>query len=269
MPDPLFSRVAEAMGGDHNAYVSNAVKRAVKERTSKRRRSSARHPGRVQSLQEIEKLYDSNAAMMASRVADERSRELLRSVAHDLKAIAARIKIGSSGLRKQDRTARPHEQSLGMIDHGVSDLESLVASIRALANPGELEMTVENICELLELAVETAKADLRSLGSDITPVEVSVHCAEPVCAQVSRSHILMAFSNLVKNAMESHGNLSGYQTGKVAITVSAAHGNVRDCCRRWMRFAPRGRGHLKPVYSWPQFKADRFGLWSADCRTLH
>jgi len=227
MPEPLFSRLAQVMSQDSNTYVKQAAKRALQERAANKRHAAAVHPGREATLSEIEKLYDSTAAHMASKVAEARANEFLLSVVHELKTIAGRIRSGTFGLRHYVPADHDAERFMAVIDRAASDVEFLVSSISALSRPGELHLENESICDLIEKALESAKAGLRSRGDDIAPVEVSVHCPEPVHARISRSHFVLAMAHVIKNAIEAHGHSMSYLPGHVSISITQEHNRVR------------------------------------------
>jgi len=228
VPEALYSPISKLLSADANYDVSEEARRVIQRRDATEPRSRGpRYKGELQRLREIEQRYDPEAARMAAILADRRADECLRAVTHDLKVILARLHTGVSTLRRRLSENADAQRGFRTIEHGVADVESLSTSIGAFSRPSELKLAVESVGNLVEEAVESAKSSLQNQEQDIASVKLNIYCPAPIRAPLSRTHFLMAMTNLVKNAIESHGQAGSYLPGTVAISILAETDHVR------------------------------------------
>ena len=218
VPEPLYSRVAPILSNDDYYYVGVAAKAAVERRESpKSRARSPRQKGRRQLLREFRERYGEAAARLAERYADEHTNEAMRAVAHDLRTAIAPLEIGLS------MAAHKEEMEAGILTarRAVGGFKALIDAIGDFARPREPVMETMDLVSIVHQAAEAAKVALRSQEQDIEPVHVTIHGPSPVFARASRPHLLMALTNLMKNAIESHGQMGSYYPGNVTVALTA------------------------------------------------
>ena len=81
----------------------------------------------------------------------------------------------------------------------------------------EIDAQPETLAVLLREAVENARSHLDGTNRDSTRVKVQVTCDEQIRIPISRAHIRMAFTNLIKNAIESHADRHKFRDGTVSV----------------------------------------------------
>lgn len=95
-------------------------------------------------------------------------------------------------------------------------------------SPLSVEKSTEPISEVIEESMVAAREQIKDEGFNSSKVEVINGIPEGVDFSVARLEIVMAFSNLIKNAIESHGRKDGkILPGKVKIGGDVLDGHIR------------------------------------------
>jgi len=161
------------------------------------------------------------------------AREALQSVTHDIKTIITPFKPCIGEVMENAGADAYLRSRVARIERGLKDLENLLKDIDAFARPIEIDTQMESITEIVAEAIETAQKNLLAKGRDSAAVKVEVKSSNPVRIPISRYHIHMALTNLIKNAIESHAeDRTKFRDGTVTITIrkdaQGAHIQIAD-----------------------------------------
>jgi len=82
-------------------------------------------------------------------------------------------------------------------------LEQTIENMELFVKPLNVVKQYENIDEIIDAAVEKAKVKIAKLGYDISCIQLEVPKPERIRINISRPLLLLALTNLIKNAYES------------------------------------------------------------------
>ncbi|MDX2198588.1 MAG: ATP-binding protein [Phycisphaerae bacterium] len=203
IPRPQFERLRPKLGQDVNAFVRNAVQRAVAKRELERRASQRVQFGVdqfVEQLQGIEKRYGASAASHVSRLCERYTELLVGSMVHDLRSILTHLKTNAAALisevraspvRKPSRTATRVRDDIEFLERTVQDMGQFTESLSAEHRP-------ERLADLVRTAHEVAHN-----SSAVDGVEITIAVPESIIVSVARHLIVTALTNIIKNAYEA------------------------------------------------------------------
>ena len=221
LPDDIFSSLLKKLSDDENAFVANAVKRALARRSPKPTRGNrSRHKGLQQQLKEIKDIFGADAAKKAANYGERLAREVLFSVAHDIKTALTPCIPSIREVHSRVMDDAFLKGRMSQIERATKDLETLYKDIGDYARTLEIDTQPETLAGLVSEAIENAKSHLQGMTRDPSSVKVEFSCDEHIRIPVSRAHICMAFTNLIKNAIESHGDRHKFREGRVKVEVS-------------------------------------------------
>ena len=126
LPDAIFGSLLKRLNDDENAFVANAVKRALARRAPKPARGNrARHKGLRQQLKDIQDAFGANAAKKAADYGERLAREALYSVAHDIKTALTPCIPSIHETRSRVADDPFLRGRMERIERGIKDLETL------------------------------------------------------------------------------------------------------------------------------------------------
>ncbi len=159
-----------------------------------------------------------NKMLQRMRSVDESRQEFVSNVSHELKTPLASMKVLADSLNSQEDVPIEIYQEFMQditeeIDRENQIITDLLSLVRLDKKASGLNIEVININELLELVVKrlkpiAAKAD----------VELIVDSFRPVNAEIDKTKLTLAFSNLVENAIK-YNNPGGW----VRVSLNADH----------------------------------------------
>lgn len=223
LPDPLFREVVKPLVADDNPFVARAAKIALSRRTPVARPSGrSRHAGLQRLIEEIRRKHGADAGKLAVKLANRQSDDYLRSMAHDVNTTLTSIKDAVACLKKSEiGSSPPVQMAVSLIAPRVEDLQSLTKAINEFSRPVILRRTEEACEQMIEDAVRAARNSIAERGGDASGVCIDVTVDASLTVLVSRSHVVMALTNLIKNAIEAHERRDGFREGKVTIDAHA------------------------------------------------
>ena len=209
LPEPVFASLRAKLEQDDNAFVLNAVRRAIirRERTARAVQRTRFGVDQVTShLQRIERRHGAAAAREASRLCERYTQLLVASMVHDLRSILTHLKANTlallaetsppAGTRPARLPARVRDD-LEFLERTVMDMEQFTEPLAAGRRP-------ERLVDLVRAALEIAVASVRANGEvDPDAIKVRVDVADHIMVAVARHHVVAALANILKNAFEA------------------------------------------------------------------
>ena len=154
--------------------------------------------------------------------ADRRKNEFLATLAHELRNPLAPISNAVQVLRRRDtRDAGTVESSTELLERQVAQMSRLVDDLIDMSRitSGRIELRKERIdlASVVNQAVETTRAQYRSMAQDLTILMPS----EPVMLYADPARLTQVIGNLLNNACKFSN-----KGGKVWLTVKPENGDV-------------------------------------------
>ena len=231
VPDDDFDRLVARLATDSNTYVRRSV-----ERTLERRRKDDRATGRTrrsadqvnQHLQAIESDYGKPAANKALRMCQRYSELLVGSMVHDLRSILTHLKTncyslieevaGESGAKVRRTGAR--------VRSDLEFLEMAIQDMNAFTQPVPTDRRPERLAVVVADALDLARDNVRKGKLDPEVVTVHVDVPESIVVEIARHQIIMALSNVLKNAFEAFVAGGKLREGQIGIVAALAGDHV-------------------------------------------
>lgn len=217
LDDDGCSRLAAIFRQDANSYVRGHAERGLARqrkarRSSSRKRSEAR--GYADRLDELTRQYGKQVAATVQALADQRFTTLATTVAHDVRSILTTLLPNASTLANE----------LGAVARAKSildDVKFLKATIEAMeqfSHPLPDQKHPENLHEMVQQAIEKARAGVVEQGHDPSAVEVDTE-VPVIHLRVARRLIVLALTNVIQNAMESFAdrNVDALRPGRIKV----------------------------------------------------
>ncbi|MBP7747026.1 MAG: HAMP domain-containing histidine kinase [Phycisphaerae bacterium] len=209
LPEPLFATLHEKLEHDHNAFVLNAVERAVARRARAVRAAQRTRFGVDQvaaHLQRIEKRHGAPAARDASRLCERYTQLLVASMVHDLRSVLTHLKANTLALLAE--TSPPAGARRARLPARVRDdlefLERTVLDMEQFTEPLDAGRRPERLVDLLRAAQEIAVASVRANGEvDPSTIAADLDIPEHITVVVARHQVVTALANILKNAFEA------------------------------------------------------------------
>ena len=231
VPDDDFDRLVARLATDSNTYVRRSVERALE-----RRRKDDRATGRTrrsadqvnQHLQAIESDYGKPAATKALRMCERYSELLVGSMVHDLRSILTHLKTncyslieevaGESGAKVRRTGAR--------VRSDLEFLEMAIQDMNAFTQPVPTDRRPERLAVVVADALDLARDNVRKGKLDPEIVTVHVDVPESIVVEIARHQIVMALSNVLKNAFEAFVSNGKLREGRIGIAAALAGDHV-------------------------------------------
>ncbi len=229
IPDETLTRTLAALCEDPNTFVRRAGEAALA-----RRRSGPGPSGRGRGgtwttaarLAQIEQNHGPEIARLAREIGEMYFDQLVGATVHDARGILTPLTSKLGRLIEQvDRwSPRPGrlKRSLQLLLDRVNLLTRLVEDIRRYSSPLPPARRPERLADILSEAERLAREAVEARGSEVDDVEVALPTGE-ITVEVARDRVLMAFTNVLKNAYESFAEArppGGYSV-RIDMHVSA------------------------------------------------
>lgn len=229
--DGTLARLALLLEDDPNAFVRKAAERSLARRR-RGQRDAERARRKVQQVQSeydaIARMHGAMAAERAQAMAERFADVVVGTTAHNLGGVITSLKLKSEALIREVQAAEPDLLRVNSTAHAIAEriafLERLVRDMSEYSRPLSNERRRERLSGIVEeahrLAVDAIRVDREALVS----VACSVAVPEAITVEVVRYQILMALTNLLKNAYESLADRVGSSQPR-EITITAATGD--------------------------------------------
>ena len=218
-PDDLYQTLTSTLNTDQNALVRAAAKRSLERRTSNAGFASGAQPAVQKSLDQIESKFGHEAALVARRFAEKYVELHLKSVVHDMKNVMSYlildidsiVSVANASIRARIKRA----------EKGHLFLEHLIEMMQAYSEDLSLTLRSENMSEIAKEAALSAREQVLRLTPQAEVVAVNFHIPGELLASVSRYHLTMVLTNLIKNGIEAHAlSPKAYQPGTVTVRAN-------------------------------------------------
>ena len=222
-PEGVAKDMSALMAGETHHMVEAAIRRSL----TRRQIGGAPTPGHEGLLQdEYEKIrsrHGQDAADAAKEMADKSTALHLRAAVHDIRNIITALNPSA------ELAADPkHKRNVNRIIKARGYLKRMLDMMDKYSAPLSVKKSTEPIRDVIEESLAAARGLIREEGFDPTRVEVEIGIPEHVSFSVARLEIVMTFTNLIKNAIESHGRKDGkILAGKVEIGGTVLDGFIR------------------------------------------
>jgi signal transduction histidine kinase len=222
-PESIAKEISAAMAGETHAMVEAAIRRSL----SRRQLGGSPAPGHEGLLHdEFEKIkvrHGQEAAEAAREMAERSTALHLRAAVHDIRNIITALNPSP------ELAADPnHRRNVNRIIKARGYLKRMLDMMDKYSAPLSVKKSTEDILDVLEESLAAARGLIREEGFNPSNVEVQIGIPSGVMFSVARLEIVMAFTNLIKNAIESHGRKDGkIHEGKVKIGGTVHDGFIR------------------------------------------
>ena len=219
-----FATFAAIFTEDENAFVKAAAERALARRRKGHLGSTRRTKGFdliERQLQRVETAHGSNVALLVRDMAQQLYEGLVGASVHEMRSVVTAMKLD---IEQVARTVNPDEPTSGRIalriGKSVEFLEQLLDDMRDYTLAPSRERATERLDDLIRHAMEMVQADFFSKGRDASPVNLESIIPSDLMVRVSRTQIVLALRNLLKNAHESF-MLDAFSFDKGVVLVTA------------------------------------------------
>lgn len=202
LPEELFRELGPVLQSDSNAFVRTAATKSSERRIPAANLASSA-PGKIQ--QAVERLtakYGPAATNESIRLAQKIVERHLRAAVHDIKNIITSLKI-----EPDEFFASPPEmqrRKLLRLKQSTDFLQHLAKMMATYSEEPELKLSVESVREMVTSAHKSAEAQLASDDRSFENVSFEATIPRGLTARVSKFHLQMVLTNLIKNGIESH-----------------------------------------------------------------
>lgn len=202
LPDDLYSELVTALHGDNNAFVRAAAVRSVEKRTPVSRITEGA-PGKIQqAYDKIVSKHGPEAAQNAVEFAHTVTERHLRTAVHDIKNILTNFGLDVDALRK---AVPGQKRKLERYERGCAYLKNLSDMMGKYSEPLDITVGPESLAEIIRASVASAVAQIQAEGRSVEGVRLpEVTIPDQVHVRVSRYHLEMVLTNLIKNGIQSH-----------------------------------------------------------------
>lgn len=221
MPEPLYEKIIKILAMDANTYVARAVEREMARRSVLSKSEKRRQPTAIKRLAtELEAKYGEDGLKLAKKYAEKTTEMVVRTASHDINGVLTPIKPYLADLHQiaADPTAK---RKVSRIISGIKYLERMLKDMRQWAADVEIILVEEDLVSLLEYAAQDARDHLKAQGRNASLVAVYFDVVSRPRLRVSRPQLQMAFTNIIKNAIEAHAtSATDFKSGSVTVGVS-------------------------------------------------
>ena len=262
--DDVLDELATKLLCDSNAFVKRAA-----EQSFSRRRQRLRDVRKQESLdrrvaRRLSRLREDcgdDAIREVFSLSEARFCQLAGSMAHDLRSVLTHLQSAAKGLAAglDNGTGRASlKRKAARVVEGLAFMGWCVTDMERYTEPLPVERHPEDLAEVVTVACEMARKNIEELGFDSHMVILHQNVPEGLRLQVSRHLMVLALSNLVKNAyesfMERHKHL---RRGEISVSAEACGETVRimirddgmgmaaDDLSELLSFLPRRRNKAK------------------------
>lgn len=227
LPGQNISELAEKFLNDPHAYVASAAKQSMRRRKKLAVESQKNKRGLdlvIALHQQIEEQHGKEAADSARQMAEHLYDTLISASVHEMNHVMTSLKANTNRIIERQNTNKLTEKYLqGKLKHiagNLDFLERMLNDMRNYARPVSDQRQVVSIADLVTEAISIVMSNLRGNGMDLGQVVINKSIPAELKIKVSRSHIVAALVNVLKNACEFLSSDSQSPMGTVEIDVS-------------------------------------------------
>lgn len=225
------------MINDRNAFVASRASAAINQTFTKKRSEELRRleEKSLRGIEYIKKQYGEDVARVCTEIIENLYAEAVGYAAHDLRGAVSYLDgeediiysacVNELPAQKRNRVNRAHNNFREKADITYRILDDMKTYARKNSSDDRMP---ENLSVLLKSSITQAVTDFSSFVGNADEVKVVTDIPESLSVFVSSVVIQRAFSNLVKNAMESY-LVSSRKTKPGTVEVSAE--KVQDGAR--------------------------------------
>ncbi len=214
---------------DSNDFVSTAADKAVERRNSSRKQKEKRIRLDASTLHKIDIIHAKYGDDVGRELRDNIEDAYCQTVghaAHDIRNIITPIVLETDRIFTTVKNEIPSiklasvSQSVNHIKENIEILLRVLNDMQAFAKRTPSDRATENLKSLLDMARQQAVEAFSLQTTNPSVVTVTLDIPPELSVYVSRLVIIRAFSNLIKNAMESYLVSRGVaKQGTVEVTA--------------------------------------------------
>lgn len=190
---------------------------------------------------------------------------LVGAMVHDLRSILTGLHHSSFGLIESIKGQQLPKEAVTYrrgLQRQVELLNLSIADMEAFAQDVPTSRTLERLADVVHTALALARENVEKAGLDTSVVTVAISVPGNLRIAIARHQILMAFTNLLKNSLESYmtpgrrlrpGRIRVDATsspGMVSLVIADNGMGLSDAESRGLRiFTPARRNKTKPYSS--------------------
>jgi len=224
LPELIFRELGPLLSSDSNAFVSAAARRSS-ERRLPAANIAASAPGKIQqAVDRIASKYGNAAADDAVKLAHQFTESHLRSAVHDIKNILTSLSLDPE---KFTKVSTSQKRKLTRCKQGTDYLRHLAEMMARYAAEPKLECASESLSEIIAEAHASAVEQIERGGRSVEGVEYVCSIPDGLMLRLSRFHISMVMTNLIKNGIEAHAvSATEMKLGRVDVKVDVVGDDV-------------------------------------------
>ena len=228
IPESLYEQLIPVLAKDPNTFVADSVRREMGRRSIQSGGEKRRQSRPFQrAAEEIELRFGPEALQLAKKLAEKKTEQVIRTAVHDIKGILTPIKPSLDDLKGRS-SERGDKRRVDRIIRGVNYLEQMLADMRQWSDEIELSVSEEDLIEVIESASQDAIDHLKAQGRDSGSVSFHLNADVRPMLRLSRPQLQMAFTNIIKNAIEAHAvSNTEFAHGTVTASVNTDEAIVR------------------------------------------
>jgi len=228
IPESLYEQLIPVLAKDPNTFVADSVRREMGRRSIQSGGEKRRQSRPFQrAAEEIELRFGPEALQLAKKLAEKKTEQVIRTAVHDIKGILTPIKPSLDDLKERS-SERGDKRRVDRIIRGVNYLEQMLADMRQWSDEIELSVSEEDLVEVIESASQDAIDHLKAQGRDSGSVSFHLNADVRPMLRLSRPQLQMAFTNIIKNAIEAHAvSNTEFAHGTVTASVNTDEAIVR------------------------------------------
>jgi signal transduction histidine kinase len=215
--------ISAVMAAETHAMVEAAIRRSLSRRELGAS-SEPEHEGLFhEEFEKIKTRYGADAADAAREMAEKFNALHLRAAVHDIRNIITYLKPSN------ELAADPvHKRNVKRIIRARGYLKRMLDMMDQYSSPLTVRKSEEDIREVVEESLADALGQIEDEGYSHSKVNVGIDLPDLGSFSVARLEIVMAFTNLIKNAIEAHGRKDGrILPGEVEIGGAVADGSIQ------------------------------------------
>ena len=233
--EPHFARIAATLADDPNAFVQKAVARAL----DRRRRGGAEAEDHAQSALPVqndyvlmERLHGRRAARQAEQMCARFAEVWAGTTVHNLRGVLTPVKLHAQVLQQLAARDTVNPAKLKELADKITDrlalVERVLDDMRAFAQPAGATFRPERLSDVITEARATVEDHFRAQQRDLTQVAFAVSVPDDLTIELARHQIVVALTNVLKNACEALADDSGgFRGGRIAIHAAPDSESVR------------------------------------------
>ncbi len=209
LPEESFGTLAAQLSEDQNSYVRKAAERSLDRRRKGQQTSSRRRlvlGGVADDYEMMERLHGTLATKMSRQIAERLYDVLVGATIHNMRGLLTPVSGSAQTLLNRVASGKvtPAElqKHLKRIVDATADLSQLMDDVRRYSQQVPTERRRERLSSLVHEASENAKACFTKSGHDPSLISLQVHVPDEVTIDASKVHIVVAFTNLIQNALD-------------------------------------------------------------------